>query len=244
MSDRINCRNCIHFNDLEYRCCLNDGSVIEKRCYFTLSNRKPKGKDVVIEHLKTRIADLEAKLGEMEKCAENNKKIALLVSAEHNAKIEKLEQQLAESEKPKEIRFNGFVIDCNYDDARNDLQKEILKMQEENNNLRKGQELQSYAQNVLEIKQLKQQIAEKDAEIEGRKNLCYLRYKQLQDAHKDKIEFAIDILKQIRNEIPLLAGMAQGKTFLVNYNQFKYHIDQRIKQLKESELTLLEEEDD
>ena len=27
MSNRINCRNCIHFNDLEHRCCLNDGSV-------------------------------------------------------------------------------------------------------------------------------------------------------------------------------------------------------------------------
>ena len=45
-----------------------------------------------------KITELEAKLAEMERCAENNKKVALLVSAEHNAKIEKLEQQLAEKE--------------------------------------------------------------------------------------------------------------------------------------------------
>ena len=62
MSDRINCRNCIHFNDLEHRCCLNDGSATQKECYFTLSTRKPQGKDVVIEHLKTKIADLEHQL--------------------------------------------------------------------------------------------------------------------------------------------------------------------------------------
>lgn len=49
-----------------------------------------------------KIADLEAKLADMKRCAENNKKVAELVSAEHNAKIEKLEQQLAE--KDEEIK--------------------------------------------------------------------------------------------------------------------------------------------
>ena len=43
-----------------------------------------------------KISDLEAKLEDMERCAENNKKVAELVSAEHNAKIENLEKQLAE----------------------------------------------------------------------------------------------------------------------------------------------------
>lgn len=62
MSDRINCRNCIHFNDLEHRCCLNDGKAIKRECYFILSNRKPKGKDVVIENLKTKIADSQDQL--------------------------------------------------------------------------------------------------------------------------------------------------------------------------------------
>jgi len=67
VSDRINCRNCIHFNDLEHRCCLNDGKTIKRECYFTLTNRKPKGKDVVIEKLKQKIAELEK---ELEKCNE------------------------------------------------------------------------------------------------------------------------------------------------------------------------------
>ena len=67
MNDRINCRNCIHFNDLEHRCCLNDGKAIQKECYFTLSKRKPQGKDIVIENLKTKVADLEAKLAEKDK---------------------------------------------------------------------------------------------------------------------------------------------------------------------------------
>lgn len=70
MSDRINCRNCIHFNDLEHRCCLNDGKVIKRECYFVLSNRKPQGKDVVIENLKTKIANLTKQLALTEKALE------------------------------------------------------------------------------------------------------------------------------------------------------------------------------
>lgn len=63
MSDRINCRNCIHFDDLEHRCCLNDRvSVNQRECYFRLSNRTPKGKDVVIEHLKSELAVMKKAL--------------------------------------------------------------------------------------------------------------------------------------------------------------------------------------
>ena len=113
MSDRINCRNCIHFNDLEHRCCLNDGKAIKKECYFILSNRKPKGKDVVIENLKTKIADLEAKIAESEKKAkdlefrnknlEHSLKVAPNANAGQRKRIvelkeinHKLKQQLAE----------------------------------------------------------------------------------------------------------------------------------------------------
>ena len=113
MSDRINCRNCIHFNDLEHRCCLNDGKAIKKECYFILSNRKPKGKDVVIENLKTKIADLEEKLAESEKKAkdlefrnknlEHSLKVAPNANAGQRKRIvelkeinHKLKQQLAE----------------------------------------------------------------------------------------------------------------------------------------------------
>lgn len=38
-----------------------------RECYFTLSNRKPKGKDVVIEHLKSRLAELKHKLAVKDK---------------------------------------------------------------------------------------------------------------------------------------------------------------------------------
>ena len=83
-----------------------------------------------------------------------------------------LEAKLAESEKPKEIRFNGFVVDCNYDEARKVLQEDLLKMQVENKKLKESEELSNYAKCILEnkkleqeIQKLKQQLAEKDKEI-------------------------------------------------------------------------------
>lgn len=98
MSDRINCRNCIHFNDLEHRCCLNDGYEIEKECYFTLSKRKPKGKDIVIENLKTKITDLEAKLAESENTTCKHIAELTRIATEKDRKIEQLKQQFAEKE--------------------------------------------------------------------------------------------------------------------------------------------------
>ena len=58
---------------------------------------------------------------------------------------QQLKQQLAESKKPKEIRFNGFVVDCNYDEARKVLQEDLLKMQAENKKLKDSGELSNYA---------------------------------------------------------------------------------------------------
>ena len=99
---------------------------------------------------------------------------------------QQLKHQLAESEKPKEIRFNGFVVDCNYNEARKVLQEDILKMWEENKKLKESEELSNYAKCILknkkleedlelsekccveyeqEIQQLKQQLAEKDKEL-------------------------------------------------------------------------------
>ena len=117
-------------------------------------------------------------------------------------KISDLEAKLAESEKPKEIRFNGFVIDCNYDEARNNLQKEILKMQEENNELRKSQELQTYAQNILEINQLKQQLAEKDKEIKELLNYdrcSHCSYGQANKEYREKCSELIEELAEVKN---------------------------------------------
>ena len=87
-------------------------------------------------------------------------------------------------------------------------------------------------------KELKQQVAEKDAEIEGRKNLCYLRYKQLQDAHKDKIEFAIAELEKVKDTIDK-SGHKILEALWVNF----VVIDKQIEQLNASNSMPLKEED-
>ena len=69
------------------------------------------------------VADLESKLAEMERCAENNKKVALLVSAEHNAKIEKLEQQLAEKENELEEVKKSKTYIMNFGDKVKEVQE-------------------------------------------------------------------------------------------------------------------------
>ena len=69
---------------------------------------------------------------------------------------QQLKHQLAESEKPKEIRFNGFVIDCNYDEARKVLQEDLFKMQAENKKLKESEELSNYAKFILKNKKLEE----------------------------------------------------------------------------------------
>ena len=104
--------------------------------------------------------------------------------------IADLEAKLAEAQKPKEIRFNGFVVDCNYDEARKVLQEDLLKMQAENKKLKESEELSNYAKCISEnkkleedlelsekccaeyeqeVNQLKQQLTEQEKEIEGLK---------------------------------------------------------------------------
>lgn len=85
-------------------------------------------------------------------------------------KISDLEAKLSESEKPKEIRFNGYVVDCNYDEARKVLQEDILKMQEENKKLKESEELSNYAKCILENKKL-----EEDLELSEK---CCVEYEQ------------------------------------------------------------------
>ena len=89
---------------------------------------------------------------------------------EKDKKISDLEAKLAELQKPKEIRFNGFVIDCNYDEARKVLQEDILKMWEENKKLKESEELSNYAKCILKNKKL-----EEDLELSEK---CCVEYEQ------------------------------------------------------------------
>lgn len=51
-----------------------------------------------------------------------------------------------------------------------------------------------------EVKELKQQLAEKEQELIGRKKLYDLIYEQLKNSHQDKISFAIQKLEKIKRE--------------------------------------------
>ena len=81
-----------------------------------------------------------------------------------------IEAKRAEAQKPKEIRFNGFVVDCNYDEARKVLQEDILKMWEENKKLKESEELSNYAKCILKNKKL-----EEDLELSEK---CCVEYEQ------------------------------------------------------------------
>ena len=68
----------------------------------------------------------------LNRVAENNKKVALLVSAEHNAKIEKLEKQLAEKEQELEDWEDGTIVEKLWHTQRQlaEKEKEIEKYKE------------------------------------------------------------------------------------------------------------------
>lgn len=62
MSDKANCKNCIHFDEIKRRCCLNDDSWVQKECYFRRNNKKPMGNDVIFEKQGEIIKDLQSQL--------------------------------------------------------------------------------------------------------------------------------------------------------------------------------------
>ena len=70
--------------------------------------------------------------------------------------FQSLISKFEDKEQPKEVRFNGFVYDCNFDDARNILQEEILKMYAENKKLKEIEKL--YTQQVIDIDKLKDDL--------------------------------------------------------------------------------------
>lgn len=66
MSDKANCKNCIHFNEIERRCCLNDGGLIKKECYFTRNNKRPMGADIILENQKEIVKNLQSQCYQQE----------------------------------------------------------------------------------------------------------------------------------------------------------------------------------
>ena len=62
MSDKANCKNCIHFDEIKRRCCLNDDSLVQKECYFRRNNKKPIGNDIIFEKQGNIIKDLQQQL--------------------------------------------------------------------------------------------------------------------------------------------------------------------------------------
>ena len=141
-------------------------------------------------------------------------------------RLNDLETKLAEAQKPKEIRFNGFVVDCNYDEARKVLQEDLLKMQAENNKLKESEELSNYAKCILENKkleedlelsekccveyeqetqELKQQLAEKTLTIE-QINKAFIENRSLwkgkyEQSNQDKISFAVKQLEKVKEKL-------------------------------------------
>ena len=141
-------------------------------------------------------------------------------------RLNDLEAKLAEAQKPKEIRFNGFVVDCNYDEARKVLQEDLLKMQAENNKLKESEELSNYAKCILENKkleedlelsekccveyeretqELKKQLAEKTLTIE-QINKAFIENRSLwkgkyEQSNQDKISFTIERLEKVKEKL-------------------------------------------
>lgn len=168
-----------------------------------------------------------------------------------------LETKLAESEKPKEIRFNGFVIDCNYDEARKVLQEDLLKMQAENKKLKESEELSNYAKCILEnkkleedlelsekccveyeqeIQKLKQHLAEKEKEIEYQENMKILAVDNQNKKAIEQLEKVKELLNtDFENIISWIDPYEDGEylnSMTYNHNNTIKIIDNQINELK------------
>ena len=133
-------------------------------------------------------------------------------------KIADLEAKLKEAQKPKEIRFNGFVIDCNYDEARKVLQEDVLKMQEE-------------------IQELKKQLAEKEKEIEYQENMKILAVDNKNKKAIEQLEKVKELLNtDFENTISWIDPYEDGgylNSMTYNHNNTIKIIDNQINELKE-----------
>ena len=162
---------------------------------------------------------------------------------EKDQQISELESKLAESEKPKEIRFNGFVIDCNYDEARKVLQEDLLKMQAENKKLKESEELSNYAKCILknkkleeEIQKVKQQLAEKEKEIEYQESMKILAVKNQNKKAIEQLEKVKELLNtDFESIISWIDPYEDGEcltSMTYNHNNTIKIIDNQINELK------------
>ena len=110
------------------------------------------------EDVKERLKQKDQQIAELKQQLEEKGEMFLALQKQCANDIKKLKRL-------KEIRFNGFIVDCNFDEARDNLQREILKMQKENEELRKSQDLKTYAENILKIKDLENQLHTQPKEI-------------------------------------------------------------------------------
>ena len=109
---------------------------------------------------------------------------------------QQLKHQLAEAQKPKEIRFNGFVVDCNYDEARKVLQEDLIKMQAENNKLKESEELSNYAKCILKNKKLEEEFVHLYEEFVDKCNEFVFK----EHTYKQKIYELNEIIDKIKKK--------------------------------------------
>ena len=94
----------------------------------------------------------------------------------------------------REIRFNGFVYDCNYDEARIILQEEIFKMYAENKKLKEIEKL--YTQQVIDMDKLKE-------DLELSEKSCVEIEKENEDL-KQQLEEALNLRSDIQERFDKL----------------------------------------
>lgn len=73
---------------------------------------------------------------------------------------------------------------------------------------------------------------DKQQELAGRKKLCDLRYKQLQNSHQDKISFAVEQLRQVQKYIITDEKDMFGMPYLMKSSYIYDYIDNQINVLR------------
>ena len=122
MSDKANCKNCIHFDEIKRRCCLNDDSLVQKECYFRRNNKKPIGNDIIFEKQGNIIKDLQQQLDQQKAMWQKLKEFIIKKQEEYQAGI--IEQGMQGSI-PNSISFYVRYNLCN------EIQKKIQELEAE-----------------------------------------------------------------------------------------------------------------
>ena len=208
-------------HDKDYRFENEDGTWYSRESCRDLTNEE------VFKELRTELrqfADLEAKLAESEEnfiVANNLRKNSDEVLLNYKTEKYGLDKTIQELRKiklslpEKEWYYKGF------ENCERQMSSHIADL-------------------TLEVKELRQQLAEKEKEntqLKTTNDRLYKKNKKLENQIvESNIRFykkgSIEQLEKVKSEIPFLAGLTQGKTFFVNSNQLKIYIDNQIEQLK------------